>query len=102
MLLTKFTRGPPELPYCEKQKQKQLYSIHLDGHTVKTVYTDDNVYVYNGYIYNGICLNILHIRVLQAKFMTSSVGSADDTGGHCVLKGKRASHGHYKLSWPQV
>lgn len=42
MLLTKFTRGPPELPYCERKKQL-LYSIHLHGHTVKTVYTDDNV-----------------------------------------------------------
>lgn len=54
------------------------------------------------YIDDGVSLDVVHIRVAEAQLAASSLGGADDPGGHRVLQGERAADCHHKLARPQV
>ena len=51
---------------------------------------------------DGVCLDIVHVRVPQPQLFAAALGGADDAGGDCVLKGKRASDGDHELPRPQL
>lgn len=96
--LTRFTRGPPELPYCEAKNVINLQSV-FKRKTKSKINDNSSFFIY---IDDGIGLDVVHVGVAKAQLSAPSLSGADDSRSNRILEGKGAANSNHKLSRPQI